>query len=413
MKAKLPNAPSPAKPVFAGLPRDWLVTCIVRPWATANYDVSIKKRDTVWKMGVSIGGKASPVLDWQSWRTFFAILTFLKEKNSARIGYRELCKRMNVAVSGQMMESIRLELRRLHDYWIKRERKFDILEFSLLEKVSYEKKPLQNEDQINWFFEVSIFEDFRLLITGSESQQLRFDQLCGIRSSTVGGLYLFLPSRAYHYKNPESPLTISLKTMSKFLDKEGASTSIIYKLLNQHSQKTGGYGSVVDQLDGRLMKGGIFRCILKQNGLTCWCEVKQTAPSGGLLRNVFLAGGGKEEHYIDAFASAYPEMRDAQWEKISRLGVDSSYRRFCSMACRLLSSFSPLSFDGIIAVAEERFCKIAIRNPGKVFSTMLLDAVETAPGLKSLQGKWWDGAVSARLNNARKSASAKQNQIID
>ena len=408
MNTETVNTLSNAKAIFASLPRDWLVTCIIRTWASAEYSVNIEKRKTTWKMGVPIAGKPSPSLKWQTWRVFFAILTFLTDTNTTVIGYRELCRRMNLEVSGQMLDSIRTDLRLLHDYWIKRETNNNVLVFSLLEKVSFSKPSKSNKSNAYWNFEVSIADEFRRLISGNEGRQLRFDQLCGIRSEIVGCLYLFLPSWAYHYKTQTTPLIITLKTIGKLLDKQNAATSVIYKTLNQHSAINGGLGSVVEQLNGKTMKGGLFRCDLKTDALHCWCEAKQTAPAGGLLRKVFVGAGGKELHYDEAFSSAYYlEMSEEQWGRLQCIGIHPCYRRFYSMSCKLLCSFSQFSFEGIITIAEERFKKMKLINPGKVFITMLLDAVESAPRLKSLSGKWWEAPVSARLTNSRKLASSK------
>jgi hypothetical protein len=222
-------------------------------------------------MGIPVGETPSPTLSWFVWRIFFAILTFIDQSLTAMIGYREICRRMQIEPSGQTATMIRLGLRRLHDYWVRLDRPQEVIEFSLLKSVSFKKKKRADAADVNWTFEVSLRQEFYDLITGDSSRRMRFDLICNIRSAVVAGLYMFLPAWAYNSKSETSPVVVAFSTIAAFLNKPTAPNSIIQKILSQHSRATGGAGSVVEQLDGRAMKGGIMRCVLKNSALHCWC----------------------------------------------------------------------------------------------------------------------------------------------
>ena len=409
-------------PLYFAIPRDWAVMCIVRPWARAEYVVEVEKRKTTWHMGVKPSpAEASPQLTWRSWRVFFAVMTLIGNSTSVTTSCCEICERLNISKSGQCFRGLRDDLLRLTKYFVRTEGPGGTCQFPLFESCDFHEKDM-NDGTSNWGVAVSIGPDFRAILNVPQTvRKLRFDFLRDIHSPTAGAILLFLPSWvAAQARTTDAPAKLQFTTLAKFLrtgDEKARPHGQIRKLLTQNSRekrsrKTEGAreikGSVIEQMNGARMLGGLFRCVIDGEEISCWKE-ETKGPAGARLLEVFLSGGGSREQY-DRLMNAQSPLPLEMWERILALGVPPSYRRFSEMAYRLLGGISLECFNGIIDKATSRFRKMAVMKAGSLFATMVLNVAFVAPKRNRRDNNWWkaaaDGKVSAKSLGTRKKEAA-------
>ena len=159
------------------------------------------------------------------------------------------------------------------------------------------------------------------------------------------------------------------------------------------------------------MVGGLFRCAIDGEEISCWKE-ETKGPANARLLEVVLSGGGAREQY-DRFMSAQCPLPPETWERIRALGVPPSYRRFCEMAYRLLGGISLECFSGIIDKATSRFPKMAVMKAGSLFATMVLNVAFVAPRRNLRDNNWWKAAADGKVpvTGVAKPACAKEKEL--
>ena len=420
-------------PLYFAIPRDWAVTCVVRPWSIGEYIVEVEKRKTTWHMGVKLSfGEASPRLTWRSWRVFFAVMTLIGNSTSASTSCCEICKRLNISKCGEGIRRLRDDLLRFTKYFVRAEGPAGTYQFPLLESCGFHENDMGNGTS-NWGVAVSISPEFRAILDDPQTaRKLRFDFLRDIHSPTAGAILLFLPSWvAAQARANDAPAKLKFATLAKFLrtgNENPRPPGQIRKLLTQNSREKrirkkdaapctppegfrGIKGSVIEQMDGARMVGGLFRCAIDGEEISCWKE-ETKGPANARLLEVFLSGGGVREQY-DRFMSAQCPLPPETWERIRALGVPPSYRRFCEMAYRLLGGISLECFSGIIDKATSRFPKMAVMKAGSLFATMVLNVAFVAPRRNLRDNNWWKAAADGKVpvTGEAKPACAKEKEL--
>ena len=264
-------------PLYFAIPRDWSVTCVVRPWARAEYVVEVETRKTTWHMGVKPSfGEASPRLTWRSWRVFFATMTLIGNSTSASTSCCEICKRLNISKCGEGIRRLRDDLLRLTKYFVRAEGPAGTYQFPLFESCVFHEKEIIDGSS-NWGVAVSISPEFRAILDDPQTaRKLRFDFLRDIHSPTAGAILLFLPSWvAAQARANDAPAKLKFATVAKFLrtgNEKPRPPGQIRKLLTQNSREKrireieaapstppegarGIKGSVIEQMDGARWSG--------------------------------------------------------------------------------------------------------------------------------------------------------------
>ena len=388
------------------IPKDWSLSPIVRPCEVVPYSVLSNSSQCQWTMGVSMNPlHSSPALTWWDWRVYFSVLVILLQNstNDEQISFRQIAHVMGSPNCGKTLCAIRRSLFQLRDFWVGLQRpdgsgvKFPLIEFWMRTR-----KTGNAEREV--LTKIRMHQDFVDLLA-TESANIRYDQLRAIRSGITASLYLFLPARVSHWKGKASAKVVGFRSLSSALGLD-ATPSVMKKLLTQNALVTPlpKKGSVVQQLNGLQMRSGTIRCEIVEAGLLLWWEMR--IPTSGVLHDAFIRGGGDERTWKSLFLSSAQMMTEKEWGQVQKLGVTVHFQSALHSCAKVLKTFSPPAFSGVISLATTIFPKAQIRNPGKTLFTMLVDVVEDAPKRKVLTGDWWRKPALARRDKKAKETMA-------
>ena len=398
----------PLIPASLPIPTDWTLSPVVRQCREVPYSVLSNKSQCLWTMGVAANpSQKSPTLEWFDWRVFIAVHAILLRNDSgdADASFREIAAMMGSATCGKSLAMIRDALFRLRDFWVHMQRpdgsglKFPLVEFWIATQMT-------SAGEREALTKIRMHRDFVDLVT-NESAPIRYDELRRIRSAITATLYLFLPARVWHWKGRASARVVGFGALAEALGLQHQA-SRMRKLLTQNAATTPGCknGSVVQQLDGMLLRSGIMRCEMAEDGLRLWWEIR--IPTTGCLHDAFLRGGGDEATWSNLFSSRAQMMTEAQWADVRKLGVTDHFQSALHSCAKVLNAFSPAAFAGVISLAAKTFPKAEIRNPGKALYTMLVDVVEAAPKRKNFSGTWWEKPALARRDKKSRETMARR-----
>jgi len=405
-----PEHPLPSRvlrPILVRAPADWMTGSVIRPYATSSYEVRINKNKCVWHMGIAMGANyPSPPLSWFDWKVFFAVLRLLAPASKGSLSYSHICEALDIAICGTATKNIKDALLKLRNYWVRLERPDGSqLVFSLLLQTVFSQTARQARLAV-----VEVRNELiELVMSTKEGRSLRFDQMRKLKSYAAGALYLCLPARAYYYEDRDKSAFVPFPVVAGLLGAPEKKDWMVKKLLTQHVTEAGSKeaGSVLQQIDGLAMKGGVFRVEVTEKGLICWCQREEHAgETGGKLLKAFERGGGKREHFTNAMDN--PKLVGASESDLVRLaaiGIPRRMQPFIDKAKRFLDSFSPDCFLGVLTEVEKQFHEHGsrIRKPEAVIATIFCDLVEAAPTLTkhSIISGWWVAIITERLRLAR------------
>lgn len=381
---------SPAKPLHARVPKDWLLKPIFIPGLQPK-NREIMVNGNKWIMGVNnpLSKKTEPSRDitLAHIKVALGVLTFFHGHNPVTISVTELAKRCADSRGGRYYRDLLQKLNDLRDYWVSvTYENGDTKTFTLLKSIAVlskapKKKPIgknsPSESQL-WLDSVELHEEFADLMSDfARTMHLRFDTMKKLTSDIAQSIYLFLPSRAYHHSK-ENPFEITLTLLFEQLGLDRQPKSVRYKLLTQHKN------SVINQLDQAEILTGCLRVKLKETRdksdwkLLAWVEEKSKSINLSNSESAIVEAwlkSGRSEVDLTKKLSQLAELDEYELELLEKADIQyDSCKKFLKQAKALLGEnrFHLLLSEAKAEKMESRHAK----NPTGAFIWRLLNQIE-------------------------------------
>jgi len=387
-----PESSPRQEPIFIRLPREWVVTCVVRPWEKTTYLVT--HNGVTWTIGHVPKSKNAPepvkMLSLFQWQVFFAVLVeYWNNKNPQNLSCRKIARSLELYASGKSIERIRASIIALSQFKVKREKDKKTQCFPLLLATIIRRKK-----GYHFVHNFRLHQKFiGILDKDAARLPVRFDVVRKFVSDLAAAMYLWLPSRAAaaHRSNPDSHAEISLKTLAATLGLVNAKNWRLKQFLTQ------GKHPVLSQLNGQPMNGGLFhislveamngghKLILSMQSI----DSLQIRPESKLLK-AYLKTGKTSKSFWEALRSS-PHILDAtRIQKLLDIGLDEKYFSMLEQACRLLTPYAGAYDDIVQEVA------LQIKNPRNRIPALPLAVTMFRLALSNLPtkphsavSKWW------------------------
>lgn len=397
------------EPIYIRLPREWLVTCVVRPWAKSPYIVS--HNGVSWTIGHVPAAQDSPksiqMPGWFDWKVFFAVLVeYWNDKNSQNLSCRKIARSLRLVACGKSVERIRSAIIALSRFWVKREGGDTTSSFPLLVA-----KVIQRERGYHFVQDFCLSPEF-IAILDKDANRLpvRFDVARRFAGELAGGLYLWLPSRAAAAERSKSgsQAQISLKILGATLGLENVKPWRLKQFLKQ------GKHPVLRQLDGMPMNEGIFHICLvraKNGGDKLLLSMKPIASlqsrTDSQLLNAYLKTGRSREAFWEDIRSSTHILDAVRKQRLADIGLGREFHAMCEQACRLLTPYAS-AYDDIVREVMRQTKSPKCNIPAlPLLVTMLRLAVSNLPeNPESAVPKWWYAPVHEHMQKRRSAIKA-------
>jgi hypothetical protein len=338
-----------------------------------------------------------PALDVRHARAIFSLLSFRTEYDDTRLirfSFNEFCRKYAQSNGGRYARAIRKIVRDLLDSYIRvTDVKTDIAhQYRLIERIDIESRPPRRRDaklarspqREMWFNGCTLSPEFAgLLSRVAELHELNLDVFNSIRAPLAQAIYLYIPSRAYHYHSEDNPFEITLTNLL-----QQVSARVPQHKSRRKELFTKNNNPILKQLDGLKTLSGIFRVKLAETTdgtdwkLQTWVERAGNSERSGWANTKVLAAylrSGRPRSYFEQAVSNIQPLSDYDIELLTAAKVEvGKNRRFFEIARALLK---PYRFSELLAEAkgDEIEGRKARKGQAPRLIHRIMQAIETPP----------------------------------